>query len=124
MIEHQGGPRRAGEAGHKQIIFGVPIESSTAFIPEGSMTVGATQDAKLKIDNIQAKLDALKGERGSKIARADDDFNDALRAAKEKKSAAYTQIKQDYDPQIAELDEELKQAKRASTHFEGPVKRS
>ena len=114
MIEHQGGPRRAGEAGHKQIILGVPIESSTAFIPEGSMTVGATQDAKLKIDNIQAKLDALKGERGSKIARA----------AKEKKSAAYTQIKQDYDPQIAELDEELKQAKRASTHFEGPVKRS
>lgn len=86
--------------------------------------MGARQDAKLKIDKIQAELDALKKDRKSRVKSADDDFAHASSAAKEKKNASYKQIKQDCDPKIAELEKELKQEKRASTHFEGPIKRS
>ncbi len=69
-------------------------------------------DAKIRVQEIQAKIDALKKKRESKLARADQEFDRTRREAVNRHNKSYKQILQEYDPKIAKLEEKRKTADR------------
>lgn len=70
------------------------------------------QDAKSKVDKIQAKLDRREGERDAGLKRADQEHSAALAAAKRQQTASKDKTKEELDPIIADLKKQLKDAKR------------
>jgi hypothetical protein len=69
-------------------------------------------DAKVRVEKIQAKIDALKKKRESKLAKADREFDKTRREAVNRHNRSYRQLMQEYDPKIAKLEEKRKTADR------------
>jgi hypothetical protein len=69
-------------------------------------------DAKIKVQKIQAKIDALKKKRESKLAKADEAFDKTRREAVDRHNKSYKQAMKEYDPKLAKLEERRKVADR------------
>ena len=69
-------------------------------------------DAKIRVQKIQAKIDALKKKRETKLAKADAVFDKTRREAVNRHNRSYKQIMQEYDPRLAKLEEKRKTADR------------
>jgi hypothetical protein len=69
-------------------------------------------DAKIRVQKIQAKIDALKKRRETKLAKADGEFDKTRREAVNRHNRSYKQVMQEYDPKIARLEEKRKTADR------------
>lgn len=69
-------------------------------------------DAKIRVQKIQAKIDALKKKREAKLAKADGEFDKTRREAVNRHNRSYKQVMQEYDPKIAKLEEKRKTADR------------
>jgi hypothetical protein len=69
-------------------------------------------DAKIRVQKIQAKIDALKKKREAKLANADGEFDKTRREAVNRHNRSYKQVIQEYDPKIAKLEEKRKTADR------------
>jgi predicted nucleic acid-binding Zn-ribbon protein len=69
-------------------------------------------DAKTRVQKIQAKIDALKKKLERKLAKADGEFDKTRRDAVNKHNRSYKQVMQEYDPKIAKLEEKRKTAER------------
>jgi molecular chaperone GrpE (heat shock protein) len=69
-------------------------------------------DAKSRVQKIQAKIDALKKKRETKLAKADGEFEKTRREATNRHNKSYKRVMQEYDPKIAELEEKRKTADR------------
>jgi hypothetical protein len=69
-------------------------------------------DAKIRVQKIQAKIDALKKKREKKLAKADGEFDKARREAVNRHDRSYKQVTQEYDPKISKLEEKRKAADR------------
>ena len=71
-----------------------------------------TNDAKIRVQKIQAKIDALKKKRETKLAKADEAFDKTRRDAVNRHNRSYKQVMQEYDPKLAKLEEKRKTADR------------
>jgi hypothetical protein len=69
-------------------------------------------DAKIRVQKIQAKIDALKKKRETKLAKADEEFDKTRREAVNRHNKSYKQAMVEYDPKIAKLEEKRKTADR------------
>jgi septation ring formation regulator EzrA len=69
-------------------------------------------DAKIRVQKIQAKIDALKKKRDRKLAKADGEFDKTRREALNRHNSSYKQVMQKFDPKLAKLEEKLKTAGR------------
>jgi molecular chaperone GrpE (heat shock protein) len=69
-------------------------------------------DAKNRVQKIQAKIDALKKKREKKLARADGEFDKTRREATSRHNKSYRQVMEEYDPKLARLEERRKTADR------------
>jgi hypothetical protein len=69
-------------------------------------------DAKIQVQKIQAKIDALKKKREAKLAKADGEFDKTRREAVNRHNRSYRQVMQEYDPKIAKLEEKRKTSER------------
>jgi hypothetical protein len=69
-------------------------------------------DAKIRVQKIQAKIDALKKKREAKLAKADGKFDKTRREAVNRHNRSYKQVMQEFDPKIANLEEKRKTADR------------
>jgi hypothetical protein len=69
-------------------------------------------DAKIRVQKIQAKIDALKKKRETKLAKADGEFDKTRREAVNRHNRSYKKVLQEYDPKIAKLEENRKTADR------------
>jgi hypothetical protein len=69
-------------------------------------------DAKIRVQKIQAKIDTLKKKRESKLAKADGEFDKSRREAVTRHNKSYKQVLQEYDPKIAKLEEKRRTADR------------
>jgi hypothetical protein len=69
-------------------------------------------DAKIRVQKIQAKIDALKKKRETKLAKADEEFDKTRREAVNRHNRSYKQVMQEYEPKIANLEEKRKTADR------------
>jgi hypothetical protein len=69
-------------------------------------------DAKIRVQKIQAKIDALKKKRETKLAKADGEFDKARREAVNRHDKSYKQVMKEYDPKISKLEEKRKTADR------------
>lgn len=69
-------------------------------------------DAKIRAQKIQAKIDALKKKRESKLAKADAQFDKTRREAVNRHNRSYRRVMQEYEPKIAKLEEKRKAADR------------
>jgi hypothetical protein len=80
------------------------------------------RDAMIRRQQIQAKIDAVHKQRADAIASADADFGKACREAADRRSDSYRQIKGEYDPRIADLEEQRKAAELDARHLQnGPT---
>jgi hypothetical protein len=70
------------------------------------------KDAKIRVQKVQAKIDALKKELEAKLAKADGKFEKTRREATNRHNKSYKQAMQEYDPKIAELEAQRKVADR------------
>jgi hypothetical protein len=71
-------------------------------------------DAKIRVEKIQTKIDALKKKREKKLAKADGEFDKARREAVNRHDRSYKEVMQEYDPKISQLEEKRKTADRAA----------
>jgi hypothetical protein len=69
-------------------------------------------DAKIRVQKIQTKIDALKKKREMKLAKADAEFDKTRREAVNRHNRSYKQVMLEYDPKIAKLEERRKTAER------------
>ena len=69
-------------------------------------------DAKVRVQKIQAKIDALKQKRETKLAKADAEFDKTRREAVNRHNRKYKLVVQEYEPKIAKLEEKRKVADR------------
>jgi hypothetical protein len=69
-------------------------------------------DPKVRLEKVQAKIDALKRKREKKLAKADGEFDKSRRAAMNRHNKSYRQVMQEYDPKIAELEVQRRTADR------------
>src|ERR1700733_13853871 len=69
-------------------------------------------DAKIRVQKIQAKIDSLKKKREKKLARADGEFDKIRREATSRHNKSYRQVMDEYDPKLAKLEEQRKTADR------------
>ena len=69
-------------------------------------------DEKVRVQKIQAKIDALKRKRETKLAKADAEFDKTRREAVNRHNRSYKQVMQEYDPKLAKLEEKRKTADR------------
>jgi hypothetical protein len=69
-------------------------------------------DAKIRVQKIQAKIDALKKKREAKLAKADGEFDKTRREAVNRHNLSYKNVMQEYDPKLAKLEEKRKTADR------------
>jgi hypothetical protein len=69
-------------------------------------------DAKIRVEKIQAKIDALKKKRETRLAKADAEFDKNRREAVNRHNRSYKQAMQEYDPKLAKLEEKRKTADR------------
>jgi predicted transcriptional regulator len=69
-------------------------------------------DAKTRVQKIQAKIDALKRKRETKLAKADGEFDKTRREALNRHNSSYRRVMQEYDPKLAKLEEQRKTADR------------
>jgi hypothetical protein len=69
-------------------------------------------EPNIRFQKIQAKIDALKKKRDTKLAKADGEFDKTRREATNRHNKSYKQVMQEYDPKIAELEEKRKTADR------------
>jgi hypothetical protein len=69
-------------------------------------------DAKIRVQKIQAKIDALKQKRERKLAKADAEFDKTRREATNRHNKSYKQVMEEYDPKLARLEEQRKTADR------------
>jgi hypothetical protein len=76
------------------------------------MTMGEPQDAKSKMDKLQAKLDRREAERKRKLDFEATQYNKTCEAARKQQLANEKKIKEDLDPTIADLKKQLRDAKR------------
>ena len=80
-------------------------------------------DAKIQVQKIQARIDALKKKREKKLAQADRELEKTNREAANRHNRSYKEVMQEYDPKIAELAEQRKAAEREARRAQDPVKR-
>ena len=69
-------------------------------------------DARHRVQKIQAKIEALKKKRETKLAKADGDFEKTRREAVNRHNRTYRQVVREFDPKIAKLEEKRKTADR------------
>jgi hypothetical protein len=69
-------------------------------------------EPKIRLEKIQAKIDALKAKREKKLAKADGAFDKTRREATNRHNKSYRQVMQEYDPKIAELEVQRRTADR------------
>jgi hypothetical protein len=69
-------------------------------------------DAKIRVQKIQAKIDALKQKRERKLAKADGEFDKTRREATNRHNKSYKEVMEEYDPKLAKLEEQRKTADR------------
>ena len=69
-------------------------------------------DAKIRVQKVQAKIDALKKKREKKLAKADRDFDEARREATSRHNKSYRRVMEEYDPKLAKLEAQRKTADR------------
>jgi hypothetical protein len=67
---------------------------------------------KIRVEKIQAKIDALKKKREKKLAKADSEFDKTRREATNLHNKSYRKVMVEYDPKIAELEEQRRTADR------------
>jgi hypothetical protein len=70
------------------------------------------KEPEIRVEKIQAKIDALKKKREKKLAKADGEFEKTRREATNRHNKSYRQVMQEYDPKIAELEEQRRTADR------------
>ena len=70
------------------------------------------KEPKIRVEKIQAKIDALKKKREKKLAKADGEFEKTRREATNRHNKSYRRVMQEYDPKIAELEEQRRTADR------------
>jgi hypothetical protein len=69
-------------------------------------------EPKIRVEKIQAKIDALKKKREKKLAKADGEFEKTRREATIRHNKSYRKVMREYDPKIAELEEQRRSADR------------
>jgi hypothetical protein len=69
-------------------------------------------EPNVRVQKIQAKIDALKKKREKKLAKADGEFDKTRRKAVERHNKSYKEAMVEYDPKIAKLEEQRKTADR------------
>jgi hypothetical protein len=69
-------------------------------------------DAKIRVQKIRAKIDALKQKRERKLAKADGEFDKTRREATNRHNKSYKEVMEEYDPKLAKLEEQRKTADR------------
>ncbi len=69
-------------------------------------------EPKIHVEKIQAKIDALKKKREKKLAKADGVFDQTRREATNRHNRSYRRVMKEYDPKIAELEEQRRTADR------------
>ncbi len=69
-------------------------------------------EPKIRVQAIQAKIDALKKKRETKLAKADGEFDKARREALNRHNKSYKQVMVEYDSKLAKLEEKRKKADR------------
>jgi len=69
-------------------------------------------ESKIRVQAIQAKIDALKNKREKKLAKADVEFDKTRREALNRHNKSYKQVMVEYDPKLAKLEEKRKTADR------------
>jgi hypothetical protein len=67
---------------------------------------------KIRVEKIQAKIDALKKKREQKLAKADAKFDRTRREATNLHNKSYRKVMLEYDPKIAELETQRRTADR------------
>ncbi len=67
---------------------------------------------KIRVEKIQAKIDALKKKREKKLAKADSEFDKTRREATNLHNKSYRKVMVEYDTKIAELEEQRRTADR------------
>jgi hypothetical protein len=69
-------------------------------------------DAKIRVQKIQAKIDVLKKKREKKLAKADGEFDKTRREATNRHNRSYKKVMAEFDPKLAKLEEQRKTADR------------
>jgi hypothetical protein len=69
-------------------------------------------EPKIRVQKIQAKIDALKKKRETKLAKADAEFDKTRCEAVSRHNKSYKQVMAEYDPKLAKLEEKRKTADR------------
>lgn len=69
-------------------------------------------ERNIRVEKIQAKIDALKKKREKKLAKADAEFDKTRREATNRHNKGYRQVMDEYDPKIAKLEEQRRTADR------------
>jgi hypothetical protein len=69
-------------------------------------------EPNIRVEKIQAKIDALKKKREKKLAKADGEFDKTRREATNRHNKSYRQVMEEYDPKIATLEEQRRTAHR------------
>jgi hypothetical protein len=80
-------------------------------------------DPKNRVAKIQAKIDALKNKREKKLAKADGEFDKTRREATNRHNKSYRQVMHEYDPKIAELEEQRRAADKEARQGWGELQR-
>jgi hypothetical protein len=80
-------------------------------------------EPKIRVTKIQAKIDALKSKRDKKLAKADAEFDKTRREATNRHNKSYRQVMQEYDPKIAELEEQRRAADREARQGWGDLQK-
>ncbi len=78
-------------------------------------------EPKLRVEKIQARIDALKKKREKKLAKADGEFDKTRREATNRHNKSYRQVMEEYDPKIAELEGKRKTADRQARQVWGRI---
>jgi len=77
-------------------------------------------EPRIRVERIQAKIDALKRKREKKLAKADGEFEKTRREATNRHNKSYRQVMEEYDPKIADLEGQRRTADReARQDWEG-----
>lgn len=69
-------------------------------------------DAKIRVQKIQSKIDELKKKRERKLAKADGEFDKTRREATNRHNKSYKKVMTEFDPKLARLEEQRKTADR------------
>jgi hypothetical protein len=69
-------------------------------------------EPNIRVEKVQAKIDALKKKREKKLAKADGEFDKTRREATNRHNKSYKQVMEEYDPKLAKLEEQRKIADR------------